>query len=597
MYQTRKVKVGNITIGGDAPVVVQSMTTTDTLDVAATAAEAIRIFEAGAQLVRITTQGTKEAKALEAIRQMIAQAGYEFPLSADIHFNPRAAYVAAELVEKVRINPGNFVKEKEESFEEGLLRIKEKLLPLLDLLRKHQTALRIGVNHGSLSERITQQYGDTPQGIVASCLEYLEICRAENFHDIIISIKSSNTVVMVKAVRLLVRKMQEQNLCYPLHLGVTEAGEGEDGRIKSAVGIGTLLNQGIGDTIRVSLTENPEIEPPVAQKLIDFTQKGELGSSLQTEFSKRQTHNVLGIGGESTALVVSDIRGEELTSPLLRKLGFGEQGKEIRGVDFILTDNLQTPLPQGLSALVPVKQYQPKDNHFPLYRLSELDDQYPCQFVECHSQELTAENIEKLKSYKQLVLLVEVDGTNCFHSLQKNFDTLKQLQVQCPVVVKLTGNELRLEDFQLKAAANLGGFFIDNLANGICLVNEQLAEEAVRETAFGILQATRVRTTKTEFISCPSCGRTLFDLQEVTARIKQHFNHLNHLKIAVMGCIVNGPGEMGDAHYGYVGAAKGKITLYKSHKVMKTNIPAESAMEELRKLIQEHGDWIDPITP
>lgn len=591
-YTTTQTKIGNVCIGGDAPVLIQSMTTTTTTDIEATVAEAIRIYNAGAKLVRITTQGVKEAEALREIKARLKEEGYDFPISADIHFNYKAAYVAAKYADKVRINPGNFIKHKEtDAFEDGVNLIKERFVPLLDLLKENNTALRIGVNHGSLSDRMMVKYGDTPRGIVASCMEYLQICRDENFHNLVISIKSSNTVLMIKAVRLLVTEMRKANMAYPLHLGVTEAGEGEDGRLKSAVGTGTLLNQGIGDTIRVSLTEKPECEPPVAQKLIDFTRKENLSDNLKLDFEPRRIEKRGDFSNANTPAVVLDGRGEKMLS--IENLGYRNGQKGIRACDYIILNEYNETLPNDLKQIIPIEKYE-KDKGFPLYELSSLKnrDDAELSFVE-----VEATNLEPLQSFTnsdKIVLIAKTSEKEPFQELEVFFATLENLDLRLPAIVCLKSTVHSLEDLQIQVAANLGNSFVDRLASGILLVDTNISLSDVRETAFGILQASRVRTTKTEFISCPGCGRTLFSLQEVTGKVKKHFKHLNHLKIGVMGCIVNGPGEMGDAHYGYVGAGQGKINLYKQTEVMKRNIPSEKAIEALEELIKEHGDWIEP---
>ncbi len=588
-YTTTQTKVGNIQIGGDKPVVIQSMTTATTTDVVETVAEAIRIYEAGAKMVRITAQGVKEAEALQEIKANLKAKGYNFPLSADIHFNYKAAYTAAKYVEKVRINPGNFIRHKEDDpFEIGVERIRERFIPLLDLLKENRGALRIGVNHGSLSERITMKYGDTPRGIVESCMEYLKICQAENFHNLVISIKSSNTVLMIKAVRLLVMEMQKAGMAYPLHLGVTEAGEGEDGRLKSAVGIGTLLNQGLGDTIRVSLTEPPECEPAVAQKILNFTNKAELSSHLELDFGSRKVVKRGDFSSSNPPRVVLDAR--EHKSLQIEDFGFKNGEKNIRACDYVITEHFQEHFPETLKQIIPIENF--KGEGFALYNSENYEEKDAFSFLSLDVSAFAF--LKKLSNASNAVLLVNATEKNPFKELESFFAELEKLQLKLPVVLALESTVTTLEDLQIQVAANLGNSFVDKLAAGILLKNTNLPFSQVRETAFGILQATRVRTTKTEFISCPGCGRTLFSLQKVTAKVKSHFKHLNHLKIGVMGCIVNGPGEMGDAHYGYVGAGQGKINLYKGTEVMQRNIPSEEAIFALENLIKEHGDWKEP---
>lgn len=593
-YRVKEAKIGDIIIGGEASVVVQSMTTATTTDIEATAEEAIRIYNAGAKLVRITTQGVKEAEALKDIKDFIYKKGYQFPISADIHFNYKAAYTAVKYAEKVRINPGNFVRHKDtETFEEGIQTIREKFIPLLDLCKKNKVALRIGVNHGSLSERMTMKYGDTPKGIVASCLEYLDICQEEDFHNIIISIKSSNTVLMVKAVRLLVEAFQERGVAYPLHLGVTEAGEGEDGRLKSAVGIGTLLNQGIGDTIRVSLTEPPECEPTVAQKIINFTERGNLSKHLKLDFGARKVVKCDDFNNSLSPRVLGDIR--ELETFSLEDLGYKNAEKTLRAYDYIITNVYRTDLPNDMKQIVPIAKYEEKG--FPLFTMAEWQElsveSELLKFVQ-----IEVDMLDKLPMFSnddKVVLLVEAntEQEKVFKRLERFWERVEMLKLELPVGVFLEANTEVLEDFQIQVATTLGNSFIDKLASGVVLKNKKLSCTLQRETAFGLLQASRARTTKTEFISCPGCGRTLFDLQVVTGKVKEHFNHLNHLKVGVMGCIVNGPGEMGDAHYGYVGAGPGRITLYKGMEVMRRNVKSDEAINALEQLIRENGDWIE----
>ncbi len=591
-YKTRQARVGNVLIGRNAPVLIQSMTTATTTDIKATVDEAIRIYEGGAKLVRITAQGVKEAEALKDIKQQLSLQGYNFPLSADIHFNYKAAYTAAKYVDKVRINPGNFVRHKEEdSFEEGVERIKERFIPLLGLLKKYNAALRIGVNHGSLSERMTIKYGDTPEGIVASCMEYLEICNEQDFHNLVISIKSSNTVLMVKTVRLLVSEMLQRGMAYPLHLGVTEAGEGEDGRLKSAAGIGTLLNQGIGDTIRVSLTEPPEFEPSVAQKLLDYTNKGDLPENLKLDFSSRIIAEKGDFSTEKPPLVLVDLRGKKRTK--IKDLGYPGEKKGIRACDYILVNAFDNRFPQEIQQIVPQEYFEGQG--FPLYSLTDFKrkkENNSLAFVEIAAS--NTESLQFLTNTATVVLILKVSENQPFQEIQTFFDKLRKFSLELPVIIAFESSVKMLEDFQIQTAANLGNSFIDRLASGILLENKNLSIAEVRETAFGVLQATRARTTKTEFISCPGCGRTLFSLQDVTAKIKAHFQHLNHLKIGVMGCIVNGPGEMGDADYGYVGAGYGKINLYRGTEIKRRNIPSKEAIIALENLIKEHGDWIAP---
>lgn len=592
-YKTHSVKVGKEIIGGNAPVLIQSMATVPTTNVEEVVRQAIEIHKSGASLVRLTVQGTKEADALPEIKKQLQSKGYNFPISADIHFSYKTAYAAAEIVEKVRINPGNFVKHREtDSFEEGRERFKERFIPLLNICKQRNVALRIGVNHGSLSNRITERYGDTPKGIVASCLEFLEICEIEEFKDVVISIKSSNVVVMISAVRLLVEEMQKRTMSFPLHLGVTEAGEGEDARIKSSVGIGTLLNQNIGDTIRVSLTEPPENEPNVARKIIAYTHRDKNDANLRFVSNSRQIQTIKGFNDDTFAKVIVDLRKIKETSPEI--LGHIQGKKKIRACDFVIVEGYREDFPKSLQQIVPKENYDGQG-----YPLLEIRDWSAIQnthnslhFVRCTKD--TQHLVANLKNTEQVVLIYEtrLDAV-AFEDIISFYKQLEISNLYLPVVLSSISPLSSKEDFQIVAATTLGYSFIDRMASGILLQNIQLPMPVVLDTAFGILQATRVRTTKTEFISCPGCGRTLFSLMEVTEKVKKHFSHLNHLKIAVMGCIVNGPGEMGDADYGYVGAGSGKISLYKGMEVQKKNIPSEEAIEILTNLIKEHGDWKD----
>ncbi len=551
-YKRRKttaVKVGNITIGGDAPIRIQSMANTDTNDIAASVAQTERIVAAGGELVRFTTQGVREARNLGRIHAELRRKNCQVPLVADIHFNANVANEAAQLVEKVRINPGNFVAGKhgdytDEEFVAEIDKIREKLHTLIELCKAHGTALRIGVNHGSLSPRIMSRYGDTPEGLAASCMEFLRLCEAEQFHQIVLSVKASNVRVMVQSVRLLVAEMDKANMHYPLHLGVTEAGEGEDGRVKSAVGIGTLLADGLGDTVRVSLSEPPECEIPVAQKLVNYIAAraghapiDETGGDFgRLQFAQRYTIAIDGIGGNRVPVVIAAKRGNYTPQP-----------------DFILGENA------------------------PQMRSLTLD-------------ELTPETVEQLRQNPQIILLRSYHQ-NPVGEMRAFFCRLAAAHIDAPVVLARDYAESDLESLQLKAAADLGPLFIDGFGDGVLITNsdEKIAVEDINSLAFSILQAARVRTSRTEYISCPSCGRTMFDLQTTVAEIKAATAHLRNLKIAVMGCIVNGPGEMADADYGYVGAGKDRISLYRRSECVARNIPASQAVERLLQLIQDDG--------
>ena len=544
---TSEVTIGNITIGGTAPIRVQSMANTDTNHVEASVAQAIRIKEAGGELVRFTTQGIREAQSMKLIHEQLRARGVNVPLVADIHFNPKVAEEAAQYIEKVRINPGNFVAGKttdytDEEFAAERNKIHEKLRTLISICKQHHTAIRIGVNHGSLSPRIMNRYGDTPEGLAASCMEFLELCQLENFHQIVISVKASNTLVMVQAVRLLVQKMDTAGFHYPLHLGVTEAGEGEDGRIKSAVGIGALLADGIGDTIRVSLSEDPECEIPVAKLLVDY-----IGTRKQHQpiigvvapvfnpyvYTRRLTKAIGIVGGNHHPVVVASKKGNYEPMP-----------------DYIL-----------------------EDTNLPMRSLS-----YP---------ELNEQVLNELKSTPQFVLL-HSNHKNPVGEMRAFFNRLLAENITVPVIMARHYNETNVESLQIKVGADLGGLLLDGFGDGIMLTNEQnnITNEAINSIAFGVLQAARRRVSRTEYISCPSCGRTLFDLQTTVAKVKAATSHLKNLKIAVMGCIVNGPGEMADADYGYVGAGKGRVSLYRKNECIEKNIAEEEAVEKLLAIIE-----------
>jgi len=579
-----EVKIGSLLMGGAYPVRVQSMANTDTNDIENSVAQGVRIIEAGADLVRYTTQGIREAENAKLIHDLIRAKGFGAPLVADIHFNANAADVAARNVEKVRINPGNYVGSvkigdnspyTDEEFEREKQKIRDRFIPFLNICKENNTAIRIGVNHGSLSERMMERYGDTPQGMVASCMEFLEICREQNFHNIVISMKTSNTVMMVHTVRLLVDEMEKNDLHYPLHLGVTEAGDGEDGRIKSAVGIGALLLDGIGDTIRVSLSEEPEFEVPVARLLVEYSAQRQHQPALQVveselyskyEYSRRKTHSVRNIGGEQVPVVIADKDGGFATIP-----------------DYLLKDKIV------LSS---------DGNSYPLFESNEIEklveDNSEMKFLKLKYNDLTPELLILLNESKDIVILLEASENNSVSEQRAFYHTLLNAGCTIPVILSRLYHEENVQNLQIKAATDLGVMFIDGFGDGIFLQNEgNIGVEQISSVAFGILQATRVRTTKTEYISCPSCGRTMFNLQTVIARIKARTSHLKGLKIGIMGCIVNGPGEMADADYGYVGAGRGKISLYKKKECLQRNIPEEEAVDRLIDLIKSHGDWHD----
>ena len=570
------VHIGDTPLGTGYPVRVQSMATASTLDTEAAVAQAERIISAGAEYLRYTAQDKRVATNLGAIHQALRAKGITTPLVADIHFNPTAADTALEHVEKVRINPGNYVDSKgnvawdEEVYKSMHEKVCERFGAFVERAKELKRALRIGVNHGSLSERMVMLYGDTPEGMVQSCLEYLDVCREHNFHDIVISMKSSNTVVMTAAVRLLVERLDELGYpAYPLHLGVTEAGEGEDGRIKSAVGIGSLLADGIGDTIRVSLSEEPECEIPVARALVDYIAQRETMSPPEGELPPwSEYRNLCRDARRNTSAIGSFVGGANLPIVVQTSSKTSPNAQEQRP-DAILTKHGQLQLPNGT----------------PIAGVSTF-------IVDCGH--VTPETIDTLLDSPQTLILLESRGENPVAEWRWGFTQLHRAGVKNPILLKRTYCTPDLDLFRLYAAADCGSILLDGWGNGLCLDNPYLSANEITKTSFGILQATRLRMSKTEFISCPGCGRTLYNLQNTIAEIKAATAHLKGLKIGIMGCIVNGPGEMADADYGYVGAAPGKIDLYKGQECIKKGVPQAQAVEHLIDLIKEHGDWKDP---
>lgn len=604
--KSSQTNIGNVPVGGDNPIRVQSMTNTNTNDTEASVEQVIQIADAGACYVRLTAQGVREAENLKNIKEAVRKRGYSTPLIADIHFNPRAAESAARHVEKVRVNPGNFVDRvktfavfeyTDEEYAQEIEKIRGKLIPLLNICKEHKTALRIGVNHGSLSDRIMSRYGDTPEGMVESCMEFLHICVAENFTDIVISMKTSNTVVMAHAVRLLIERMDAEDLHFPLHLGVTEAGDGEDGRIKSAVGIGSLLSDGIGDTIRVSLSEDPHLEIPVARKIVDYvtSRQGhpEIKGEMNKDFSyysteRRKTYSVQNIGGENLPIVISNRTNGDFKFNVHFLPDYIYVGK-------VLPANA----PLAKPVIIDFEGWQDKANTYPLFRSENLKELEQCtakiKFIETSYLQLTDQLLFLLKKDKSIVLILASTHVNGVGEQRAFIHKLMNNNIDTPVVLKRQYKEDLPEDLQIKSAIDFGTVLLDGFGNGVLLDNEGAISQAeVDAYMFGVLQASRIRTSKTEYISCPSCGRTLFDLQTTVAKVKIATSHLSHLKIGVMGCIVNGPGEMADADYGYVGAEKGKISLYKRKECVEKNIPSEEAVDHLVALIKEHGDWVDP---
>jgi (E)-4-hydroxy-3-methylbut-2-enyl-diphosphate synthase len=629
---TLEVKVGDLLIGNNHPVRIQTMTTTDTMDTKATVEQAIRCIEAGAELVRITAPSKKEAENLLPIRNELRKRGYTTPLVADIHFTPNAAEIAARIVEKVRINPGNYVDKKkfetltytDSEYQEEIDRIRKQFTPLVKICQEHGTAMRIGTNHGSLSDRIMSRYGDTPMGMVESAMEFLRIAEDLNYRNIVLSMKSSNPQVMVQAYRLLIHTMQEQlGHCYPLHLGVTEAGDGEDGRIKSAVGIGTLLEDGIGDTIRVSLTEDPEFELPVCRDLVKrYTTREEHTPIPAVEqlpyspfdYKRRESIAVNNIGGKQVPVVVADfgtITG--ITQEHLQAAGYQYDADTDKwniadaAADYIFSRELLSfSLPGTLKVIVPHDiwyETADKEKYMPLFTAEEyLQSRERSAFINFidHNAGVTLpENLLlQLANDHTVVLCLHSSNEHAMPEVRRTMITLLERQIQQPVILKCFAEDNTADEHLIHYATETGALLLDGFGDGIWLISEASGVNApghalLNNIAFGILQATRTRISKTEYISCPSCGRTLFDLQETTARIRAVTNHLKGVKIAIMGCIVNGPGEMADADFGYVGSGVGKITLYKGKEVVKRGLNSEVAVDELISLIKENGMWVD----
>jgi (E)-4-hydroxy-3-methylbut-2-enyl-diphosphate synthase len=581
VFKTREIKIGNIPLGGNNPVRLQSMCSTNTMDTVATVKQSIRMIEAGCEYVRITAPGVKEAENLYKIKNELYKAGFNNPLIADIHFNPKAAEVAAEIVEKVRINPGNYVDKRhakvsnysQQEYEQELERIAERLFPLIEICKKNSTAMRIGINHGSLSDRIMNRYGNTATGMLESAIEFIKICENFNYNDIVLSMKSSNIRVMLQATRLLVKKMLELGMNYPLHLGVTEAGSGEDGRIKSAIGIGSLLHQGIGDTIRVSLTEDPEFEIPVAKTIVkhyalerstdqNFNEfKKFLNHSLDNfEFSKRKSISIKNIGGGNQSVLISNQKSEE--------------------VDYLFKNNK-------------IIEKETK-NTFPIFSIDEYlqkTNNTEITFINInlnHDLPLKESFIKKIKSDETAVLIAGSDENSGFEDFITFSDKLKKENCRNAVILKKTYKNQNINELITQSSVDLGSLLINGFGDGIWIDSDIEAKTIkLNQLALGILQACGSRISKAEYIACPSCGRTLFDIQKALKRIQRTTKHLVGLKIAVMGCIVNGPGEMADADYGYVGAGPRKITLYKGKKIIRKNIEQEKAIDELLKLIKE----------
>ncbi|MDF2379926.1 (E)-4-hydroxy-3-methylbut-2-enyl-diphosphate synthase [Nostoc ellipsosporum NOK] len=654
---TREVKIGDLLLGNNHPIRLQTMTTTDTMDTMGTVEQSIRCIEAGAELVRITAPSKKEAENLLEIKNELRRRGYHTPLVADIHFTPNAAEIAARIVEKVRVNPGNYVDKKkfelieytDLDYAEEIDRIRERFTPLIRICREYGTAMRIGTNHGSLSDRIMSRYGDTPVGMVESAMEFLRIARAESYHNIVLSMKASNPQVMVQAYRLLIKTMQEEfNECYPLHLGVTEAGDGEDGRIKSAIGIGTLLEDGIGDTVRVSLTEDPELEIPVCRDIVKRYTTTATPPPVEEairlpydpfNYQRRDSYAIGNIGEKQVPVVIADLSKTDGLSPEnLRGIGYNYDAALDKwhigdaAADYIFTNN-QIPsfaLPGTLKVLLNAGTWQAaadKENYFPLFQDSgyaKAEMRHPVLnfvMVDCFSDETTVNDftfLDALVNDPAVVLCLSSERSNAMQSVRRMFVALAERNARNPVILITDSKWQTPDEHLIHFATETGALLLDGMGDGICLglsqdayrqlaggdqnlqasgrnyLQNQSPEEFVNNTAFSILQATRTRISKTEYISCPSCGRTLFDLQETTAKIRSRTHHLKGVKIAIMGCIVNGPGEMADADFGYVGSGPGKITLYKGKEVVKRNVNSETAVDELINLLKENEAWVDP---
>ncbi len=640
---TVEVRVGDLFVGGKHSVVVQTMTNTNTLDVEGSVAQCERLISAGVHLIRLTTQGTREVESLREIHRRLRDKGYTVPLSADIHFNPRAAELAATIVEKVRINPGNFAERQRasehgeysvEEYARGVERVRTKVIPFYQICKKHGTVVRIGVNHGSLSDRIMARYGDTPDGMVESCMEYLRVAVEVGFTDIVISMKASSTLLMTKAVRLLVAAMDREGMRFPLHLGVTEAGDGEEGRIKSAVGIGALLSDGLGDTIRVSLSEDPEAELPVARKLIDYVSRCVGHTTIEgracPRFSpysidRRETVSVCNIGGGKLPVVISDrSRVDDMSfhprfTPDYIYVGCRIPTNFPKEANLIVDypgwleyagkysfpdrgESVDSSSDQNTEENVNNSPYQSREERldcFPLFTVESLKEVSGCnatvKFLRISYPELSDEVLAFLKTTPGVVVILTTCHVNGVGEQRAFFHALMNSDCHVPVVLHRSYAEDLSEDIQIKGGVDFGTLFLDGFGDGIMMSNRgQLGIADLDSYAFAVLQASRMRMSRTEFISCPGCGRTLFDLQATVAQVKRQLSHLNHLKIGIMGCIVNGPGEMADADYGYVGEGRGKISLYRKKELVKKNIPQDEAVDHLIRLIKEHGDWIEP---
>jgi len=641
---TLEVKVGDLLLGNFNPIRVQTMTTTDTMDTIATVEQSIRCIEAGSELIRITAPSKREAENLLNIKNELRRRGYNTPIVADIHFTPNAAEIAARIVEKVRVNPGNYVDKKkfelleysEAEYLEEIERIRDRFTPLVKICKEYGTAMRIGTNHGSLSDRIMSRYGDTPIGMVESAMEFLRIAESENYYNIVLSMKSSNPQVMVQAYRLLIQNMHaELGHCYPLHLGVTEAGDGEDGRIKSAIGIGTLLEDGIGDTIRVSLTEDPEFEIPVCKNIVKRYDERSGSQKIDMpdlniplpyspfEYKRRPTFEVSNIGAKHPPVVIADLHKIKKINPKdLEAIGYTYDAVTDKwnisdmAADYLFTadQQLDFALPGTLKVICYYNTWlaaADKEKYLPIYDDQQYMDNNIAKsaavnfvMLDCYSGGYPAVDLEKifakLEQDSTAVICLSSTNKNAVQSIRRMFIDLEERGITNPVVIITDSNHPVMDESLIHYAIETGALLLDGFGDGICLghryseKNIPTDNKLLNSIAFGILQATRTRISKTEYISCPSCGRTLFDLQETTARIRAVTNHLKGVKIAIMGCIVNGPGEMADADFGYVGSGPGKITLYKGKEVVKRAVSEDVAVSELINLIKENEAWVEP---
>jgi len=632
-YKTREVYIGEIPLGGNNPIRIQSMTTTDTMNTIATVEQSIRMIKAGCEYIRITAPSLNEAQNLQNIKNELRKRGYNAPLIADIHFTPNAAELAAKIVEKVRVNPGNYVDKKkfqvieytDSEYESEIERIRERFTPLVKICKEYGTAMRIGTNHGSLSDRIMSRYGDTPLGMVESALEFLRICEDNSYHNIVLSMKASNPQVMVQAYRLLIQKMEAENMNYPLHLGVTEAGDGEDGRIKSALGIGTLLEDGIGDTIRVSLTEEPEYEAPVAISLANRYKGRENHKEIipieqfpidPFTYQRRETFEVAGIGGSTVPKVIIDFSNEIINDhlalkiigysydPITDKWNMGDQACDLL---YMGNNDLPFDAPNNLKLLFDYKKWlslEEKTKGFPLLSIDEYQSKgllsFVLNLVQIKIENLSSKSFAELKNNPTVVFLLNTENPHGMAEQRRAFFEMTLREIKNPVIIKRTYENIDEEHFRLYSSTDIGALLIDGMGDGVWLgakesIGKNLNASFINRTSFGILQAARTRISKTEYIACPSCGRTLFDLVEVTNMIRNKTEHLKGVKIAIMGCIVNGPGEMADADYGYVGSGPGKITLYRGKEIVKRSINSENALDELINLIREDGKWVEMV--